>query len=142
MLPTLLCLAAVLLGSVALGAPVAWLLNGRRPLDEEDWLLAPGLGLCSVVVVLYNLVHLDLRVGVTAPFVWAACAGLWVWMVRRAPGEGLGRLRAMTAHFPWLAYLAALAVFAVPGVGVLRLGLDGYTGRSFTDHYNYTSLAQ
>ena len=88
------CVLIVMAGSVLLGVPVAWLLNGRRPLDEDDWLQAPLLGLSAVVLLLYNLIWLDQRVRATAPFLWAAAIALCVWLAvsalrRRAREQAL-----------------------------------------------------
>jgi hypothetical protein len=133
---TTACVLMVLGGSGILGAPVAWLLKGRKPLEERDWLVAPFLGVAATVLVLHNGVYLEWTVGRMAPWVWMAAAAGWVWMLRRSGA------RAAFAACPWPVYLAVVAVFCVHGLGLLTVGARDYLGRASSDQYNYTSLAQ
>src|SRR5262249_57567071 len=71
MVLTLGCVAVSLGSLVLAGLPACWLLNGRRRLREEDYLLAPFLGLAVLVLVLQNLVLLNVPVGRSAPFLSA-----------------------------------------------------------------------
>src|SRR5262249_49794293 len=94
MLLTAWCVLAVLGGSLLLGIPLAWLLNGRRPLGEGDWVLAPFLGLAGAMLVLHNLVYLGCTVARATPWLWAGAAALWLWMLRGAGARaGLRPLR-------------------------------------------------
>jgi hypothetical protein len=139
---TIALLAGTLLGCVLLGAPVAWLLNGRQPLDEEDWLQAPVLGLCVAVVAAYNLVNLNVRIAIGAPLIWLTTAGLWVWMIRSTHGGLADRWRATFGRFPRLAYLGVALVVAVHGIGLLVVGCEDYLGWGHSDQLNYTVIAQ
>ena len=133
---TTACVLMVLGGSVFLGAPAAWLLKGRKPLEEGDWLVAPFLGVAAAVLVLHNGVYLEWTVGRLAPWVWLAAAAGWVWVLRRAG------VRGAFAACPWPVYLAVVAVFCLHGLGLFAVGARDYLGRASSDQYNYTSVAQ
>ncbi len=136
MVLTVWCVGTIL-GSVWLvGGPLAWLLNGRRPLAEADCVLAPFLGVAAIILVSQNLVYLNLPIRRTAPFVCAAAALAWVWMWRG------GGLRGGRTNFPWALSAAALLVYLVQGMGLLAVGPRDYVGRAWTDQFNYTALAQ
>ena len=55
----------------------------------------------------------DVRIGLSAPFVWAAAAALWVWMIRTTPGRLVGKWRETFGQFPVLAYLGMVLVISV-----------------------------
>ncbi|HZY86185.1 MAG TPA: hypothetical protein VFE78_15230, partial [Gemmataceae bacterium] len=145
------CVLMVLGGSVFLGAPVAWLLKGRRPLAERDWLLAPFLGVAAAVLALNNGVYRQWTVARMAPWLWVAAGAGWVWMLGRlgaagGPRPALSRLaagaRALFASCPRPVYLAAGLIFCLHGLGLLTVGAWDYLARANSDQYNYTSLAQ
>jgi hypothetical protein len=133
---TAACVLMVLGGGVFLGAPEAWLLKGRKPLEERDWLVVPCLGVAVAVLVLHNGVYLEWTVGRLVPWVWLAAAAGWAWMLRRTG------VRAVFAACPWPVYLVVVAVFCVHGLGLFAVGAREYLGRANSDQYNYTSLAQ
>jgi hypothetical protein len=137
MLLTTGCVLLVLGGSVLLGLPLAWLLKGRRPLDEDDWLLTPFLGLAGAVLVLHNFVYFDYTVAQVTPFIWVATAGVWLWMLRDIRSFGCA-----WSSFPWAVFLAVAGVYCVHGLGLFLVGAHDYLGRAWNDQYNYTSLAQ
>jgi hypothetical protein len=130
------CIAVALGGIVAIGVPVAWLINGRRPLTEEDWIKAPFLGVATIVLCLQNLVYLDLPIGKTAPFLWGAALVLWKWLYRS------GQLPVTLARCPRALFGLALLAYLVQGLGLLLVGARAYVGRAWGDEYGYTSLAQ
>jgi hypothetical protein len=138
MVLTVTCVFAVLGGSLILGVPLSWLLNGRRPLAEDDWLLAPFFGLAGALLVLHNLVYFDWTVAQVGPWLWVAAGLLWSWMLwsmRRAEDRGLQR-------FPALVFLVAGVVYCVHGLGLFLIGARDYLGGAWGDQYNYTATAQ
>jgi hypothetical protein len=136
MLLTAWCIAVVVGALAAAGIPLAWLLNGRRPLDEPAWVEVPFLGMAALVLVLQNLVYLDVPVRRATPWVWLALALLWAWALcgRRLGAGGARRLGPLA--------LAAAGVYAMQGLGLLRVGARAYAGRAWTDQFNYTTLAE
>ena len=144
---TACCVLTVLGGSVALGTPVAWLLKGRRPAEEGDWLVAPFLGVAAAVLVLHNLVYFGYTVARVTPWLWLAAGSGWLGVLWRC-GAGAGRrrlaagARALFASCPWPVYLAVAAVFCAHGLGLFVVGARDYLARANGDQYNYTSLAQ
>src|SRR5436190_2146567 len=82
MIITILCIAVVVISIVAVGTPLRWLLNSRRPLGTQEWIEAPFVGIAAIVLVLQNLAYLDLPVRYASVLVWIlACAG-WAGMYR------------------------------------------------------------
>jgi len=136
MLLTVICIVVALGSLVVVGLPVAWILNGRRPLTELGWVKVPFLGLTTIVLVLQNLVYLDVPIRWSAPFVWGAAGLLWVWLFRS------GQLRISFARLPRALYLACVLVYLLHGLGLLLVGARYYVGRCWTDEYNYTVTAQ
>jgi hypothetical protein len=133
---TVWCIAVVL-GSVwAVGVPVAWLFNGRRSLAGADYVMAPFLGVAVVVLVLQNLVYLNLPIRCTAPVLWLAVLGGWVWLCCR------GGLRGWRQHFPWALALAMLVVYLAQGRGLLEVGVRDYMARAWGDNCAYTIKGQ
>jgi hypothetical protein len=136
MLITTRCVAVVLLGTIALGVPVRWLLGRCRPLDEGGWVAAPFVGIAAVILSLQTLVYCDVPVVYSAPGVWAVAGLLWLLLWRRGHlGESLRRC-------PWPLLAAALGVFLVHGLGLLLLGARHYVGRGWPDQFNYTAVAE
>src|SRR3954454_23958795 len=107
MLFTAWCVAVVFTSILFLGIPVAWLLSGRRPLNEWGWIQVPFLGIAAVVLVLQNLVYLDVPIKWSAPFLWAAGGLLWLAFLRS------GQIRVSLARCPKLLYAAILLVYLV-----------------------------
>jgi hypothetical protein len=151
MLLTAGCVALVLGAGLLLGTPLAWLLKGRKPLEEGDWLLAPALGFGAAILIAQNGVYLDWRIARVTPWIWAAAGALWLWLLlsRRPTGDGhpapvrIGaHLRASWGAFPRSAYLVALVAYCVNGLGLLAVGASDYLGRAHSDQYNYTAVAQ
>jgi hypothetical protein len=149
MLFTLGCVALVLGGGLLAWAPLAWVLKGRKPLEELDWLLAPFLGASVVILALHNLVYLDCPVGQAALWVWLAAGGLWLWFLlsRLAtpaggrPGWG-GHLRASFRTLPRSVFVAALLAYGLNGLGLFVIGAQDYFARAHGDQENYTCIAQ
>jgi hypothetical protein len=133
---TLWCIVVVLGGVLGVGVPVTWLLNGRRPLTESDWIKVPFLGAATLVLVLQNLVYFDLPIGKTTPILWLALLLLWLWLYRS------GQLGVTLARFPRLLFGVALLAYLVQGVGLLTIGPRDYVGRAWNDQFNYTAMAQ
>jgi hypothetical protein len=133
---TVCCLGVVLAGLFAVGVPVSWLLGGRKPLDESGWVKAPFLGLAVVVLLLQNLIYLDVRLVWSTPLLWGLVLLLWAWMGCRR------QLRESLASCPRGLLAAALAVYAVHGLGLLLLGVSTYVGRGWSDQFSYVAVAQ
>jgi hypothetical protein len=133
---TVWCITIVLGSVCAAGVPAAWLLNGRRPLTEADYVKAPFLGLAVIVLVLQNLVYLDVPIRLSGPFFWVGVGLCWIWIWRRG-GTG-GFLRTV----PWPLILACLLVYLLQGLGLVALGAREYVGRAWSDEFNYTAIAQ
>jgi hypothetical protein len=133
MLLTAWCMVVVLGGPMLTGIPLAWLLNGRRPLGERDHVLAPFLGLSAIVLVLQNLVYLNLPVRWTAPLFWLLVLLGWLWLWRQG---GLAR------PWPWPLLIVAVLVFLVHGAGLLVVGPLDYVARGYSDQCNYVCTAQ
>jgi hypothetical protein len=149
MLLTFGSVAVVLGGSLVLGTPLAWLLKGRKPLEEADWTLAPFLGVSAAVVVLQTLVFCDRPIGRVFAWLWAAAAAGWLWLLLSrapAPAGAASRLgaqfRASLPGFPRGLFLAAVIAYAVHGIGLFAVGAKDYLGRGRPDQFNYTSMAQ
>jgi hypothetical protein len=119
-----------------MGLPLCWLLYGRRPLREADYVRAPFLGAAAITLIVQNLYYQDVTVRRAAPLVWGLIAALWLWAWRR------GQLRLWWRGCPRALLTAGLLAFAVQGLGLLRLGAREYFGRAFPDQFNYTSIAQ
>jgi len=79
---TLWCILVSLVSLYFFGLPIASLLSKGENDQESKWVLAPFLGLSSVTLVLQNLVYLDLPIRITAPWLWAGSALLWIWVIR------------------------------------------------------------
>jgi hypothetical protein len=133
LLETLWCIAVVLVAVLAFGLPVQWLIGGRRPLDESQWVRAPLTGLATIVLCAQPLVYMDVPVDRSAPWLWLGAMALWAWMVRRHA------LRAETT--PQAVLVAALAVYGVHGCGLLLAGACHYVGRAWGDQFNYMVMA-
>jgi hypothetical protein len=133
---TLRCVAVVLLGTIALGVPVRWLLGRCRPLDEDGWVEAPFLGIAAIVLSLQTLVYHQVPIASSAPWVWAVAALLWLLLWRR------GQFGDCWRRCPWPLFAAALAVFLVHALGLLILGAHSYVGRGWPDQFNYTTIAE
>ena len=130
------CLAVVA-GSVGgMGLPLCWLLNGRRPLSDIDYVKAPFLGTAAIILIVQNLFYHDVTVARSAPVVWGVIALLWLaaWRAGQPGAWWRGRPRGLAA--------AAVLAFMVQGLGLLRLGADEYVGRLWSDQFNYTATAQ
>lgn len=136
MLLTLWCTVVVLGGILAVGVPAVWLLDGRRPLREVNWVEAPFVGAAAAILVLQNLVYLDVPVCKTFLLVWAGAAAGWLWFWRS------GQARVSFARCPRYLFLAALAVYATQGLGLVLVGVRWYLGRMWGDQSNYTMIAE
>jgi hypothetical protein len=136
MLVTIQCIAIVLISIVFVGIPCSWLLNGRKWRGELAWLEMPFLGIAAIILILQNLVYLDLRVGYTAPLIWAGGLAGWLWMYRS------GQLKDVFRTLPRAVFGVALAVYLLQGLGLLIVGAKFYVGRAWSDQFNYTAIAQ
>src|SRR6266545_4499411 len=136
MIITIWCITIVVISIVAVGAPVSWLLNNRRPLSEQDWIETPFLGIAVIILVLQNLVYLDVPVGRSTPFFWVSVLFLWIWFVRS------GHVRASMAVANYWLFAVALAVYLIHGLGLILIGAQHYVGRAWLDQFNYNSIAQ
>jgi hypothetical protein len=136
MIITIWCIAVVVISIVAVGVPLRWLLNSRRPLGILEWIEAPFLGIAAIVLVLQNLAYLDLSVRYTSVLVWILAGAGWAGMVRAR------QLSATLATAPKALFGTALAVYLLQGLGLLIVGAKYYVGRAWGDQYNYTVLAQ
>jgi hypothetical protein len=133
---TVVFMAVVLGNGFALGLPLLWLMRGRKPLTESDWLLAPFVGLTTVMLVLYDLVFFEITISRSTPWVWAVTALLWAGLLAR------NGVRPLLANCPVRVLLVMTGAYGVQGLGLLSVGVKAYLGRAFTDQYNYTSVAQ
>lgn len=133
---TLRCVVLVLLGPVVVGAPLRWLVNGRQPLDRNDWVQAPFLGLAALVLALQMQVYLDLRVGLTTPAMWAVVLVLWLWLAWS------GHFTASLRGIPWAAFGVALVVYLVQGLGLFQVGARYYMGRGWWDQSWYFAMGE
>jgi hypothetical protein len=135
MLLTFWCIAVVLVSVVLIGVPATWLLSGRRPLGERAWVAAPFLGLAVVVLALQNLVYLDVPLKHSTPFVWLGVVLGWLglWRSRQLP--------VCLARCPWTVFAAAVLVYLIHGLGLLRIGAEYYIGRSAYDEIHYDMMA-
>jgi len=132
---TIWCILFVFGTVLFFGTPLASLLKRGQPLDEEDWLLTPFLGMACVVLFLQNLVYLNCPIKQTAWVAWSIGAIGWLACLWR--GSPLGSLRS----FPGWAYLAAVAVFALHGFGLFAVQANYYVGHGWPDQIIYNSLA-
>ncbi len=130
------CIALALLGPLALGLPVRWLLGGRRPLDEVAWVQAPFLGIGAIVLPLQAFVYLDVPVKYSFVGVWALALLLWAWLARS------GQVRDSLRQCPHALLATVLAVYLVHGIGLVLVGTTHYVGRGWMDQYGYTAVAQ
>lgn len=133
---TLLCASVALLAPLVAGAPIVWLLRGRRALLADDWLLAPFVGLGALVLVLQNLVYLDLPVATSAPWLWLVIA-----LLVAAFGAS-GRLRESLRALPRAVFALALLAYAAQGLALLQVGARHWVGRLWEDEFSYTMMAQ
>jgi len=133
---TLWCILVSLVSLYFFGLPIASLLSKGENDQESKWVLAPFLGLSSVTLVLQNLVYLDLPIRITAPWLWAGSALLWIWVIRS------GRFPSLFSSFPSTLFLSAIAVYLIQGMGMLIVGADYYVGRAWHDQLNSTATAQ
>ncbi|QJW99347.1 hypothetical protein [Frigoriglobus tundricola] len=132
------CLSVAFCTPWVVGAPLAWLLWGRRrALRPADWLWAPFLGLAGVAVVLQNLtVYADLTLRQSTPwFVGSVALG---WLVMLAAQTGRASLRALPVRVLGL----ALLVYLSQGIGVLVQGVEQYRGNLQSDQYQYVLTGQ
>src|SRR4029079_15099220 len=129
MITTILCIAVVVVSIVAVGIPFRWLLHGRRPLGEQEWIEAPFLGIAAIILVLQNLVYLDLPLRYTTPLLWAITLAGWVLMYRT------GQLSASLATAPLDLLGTALIVYLLQGIGLILVGARSYMGRAWGDQY-------
>jgi hypothetical protein len=133
---TVLCIAVVIGSLFLAGAPVVWLLAGRRPLEEGDCVRAPFLGLAVIVLVLQNLVYLDVPLRWSTPWMWGAILLTWLVLAwRRRQGDCLRPVLGVVLA-------GVVAIYLLQGLGMLRLGTARYVGRCWTDQFNYVALAQ
>jgi hypothetical protein len=131
------CLAVAFLTPWAVGAPLAWLLRGARPLRGPDWLWVPFVGLAALAVVLQNVVvFADVPLRVAAQWVWAAVAALWVPFVATASG------RASLRAVPRRTLALSAGVYLVQSAGVLAYGVEQFRGNLVTDQLQYVMLAR
>jgi hypothetical protein len=136
MVLTLWCVTVVLGSLMLAGIPVAWLLRGRRPLTGADFLLAPFLGMAAIILICQNLVYLDIPLGWSAPCLWAAIGIAWFAFCRS------GHARVSLRRCPWAVLAAAVAVYALQGLALFAVGAHDYSGRAWTDVFNYVTLAE
>jgi hypothetical protein len=130
------CASVVLLSPLVVGAGLAWLLAGRRPMEDADWLLAPFAGLAAVTVAGQNLVYLDLPLSRGSLVLWAVALLPAVWMWRR------GDLTASLRAFPRRVFAVALAAYLLQGAALFAVGARHYAGRAWEDQYTYTVVTQ
>jgi hypothetical protein len=129
--------ASVVLGSLlVIGACFVWLLSGRRPLGEAEWLLAPFAGLAVVTVVAQNLVYQDVPLPRATVLLWAAAVAVAAWMWRR------GALAAALRTLPRRVFAVAVAAYLVQGAALFAVGARHYAGRAWEDQYTYTVVTQ
>jgi len=133
---TLWCVTVVLGSLMLAGIPVAWLLRGRRALTGADFLLAPFLGMAAIILLCQNLVYVDIPIAWSTPCVWAAIGIAWIVFCRS------GHARVSLRRCPWTVLAAALAVYAVQGLALFATGARDYSGRAWTDVFNYVTLAE
>lgn len=88
--------AAFIVILLAVGVPIRWLCAGRAPLNADDWILAPFLGIATIVPVMQGLVYLDVPVRKSWPLLWFVIVPLWGWFltVTNLNDSGSGSLRA------------------------------------------------
>jgi hypothetical protein len=131
------CLTVAFITPWAVGAPVAWLVRGRRNSRPTDWLWAPFLGLAALVAVLHPLaVFADLPLERTAPVFVAAVGAAWGAMLSSTTG------RTSLRRFPVRVAALALAAYLGSGLGVLTEGVEHYRGNMQSDQYQYVALAE
>jgi hypothetical protein len=128
------CLGVIAAGLLGIGLPVQWLLGGRRPLEERDWVRAPFLGLATIVLAGEALAFQDVPLARSTPVLWASAAALWAWMWRR------GAVRRGSVPLPLMG--AAVGVYLVHGCGLVLAGAHSYVGRAWGDQFNYTVYAE
>ena len=80
MLLSLWCIAVVVVSLFAVGLPLCWILNGKRPLAALDFVRVPFLGVAAIVIVLQNLVVLDVTIKQALPFFWLGVLLTWLWI--------------------------------------------------------------
>jgi hypothetical protein len=136
MLMSVWCLIVIALSLAVLGVPLQWLLNGRRPLDDTDWICVPFVGMAAIALPLQTLVYFGVPLVWTTLPLWLLGLALTAWHIRG------GGLQLSLTSFPWRPYLVALAVFAVQGAGLFVLGAHAYVGRAWSDQFNYTAIAE
>jgi hypothetical protein len=135
MLLTLWCLTVVWGSILLVGVPLTWLSRGRRRLSTSDWVLAPMLGVATIVLVLQGLFYLDIPARTGAPLLWAAIVPLWIWLGRS------GQIRRSLRRCPKALFALALTVYMIHGLGLLEIGANTYLGRAWGDQCNYTTEA-
>lgn len=119
-----------------IGMPIALLLSRAGDDDSTHWILAPFVGLSVIILTLQNLAYLDVRIGLSAPWLWAAACLLWVWVIKK------GRFIPLISAFPLRPLLSAFSVYLIQGMGLILVGASYYVGRAWHDQFNYTAIAQ
>jgi hypothetical protein len=133
---TAACIAVAFCSGYAIGLPVLWIARRGQPLLESDWLWAPIVGVGTAVLCIHQLVYLDITVARSTSWFWAVIVVAWVSLLCRFGW------RALFQNCPRSVLAAACLVYLIQGLGLLRLGVELYSGRAYTDRSNYIALSQ
>lgn len=135
MVLTFWCILVTIGSLFFFGLPVAEWLADREADRERVWITAPFVGLGIIILALQNLVYLDVRIGISTPWLWVAGLALWVWLAKT------GRISALFSAMPRALFLAMLAVYLAQGIGLVVIGAKYYVARGWIDQFNYTAIA-
>lgn len=135
MLLTIWCIAVSIGSLYFIGLPLSVLLQ-RRSDDGAHWILSPFIGLSAIILILQNLVYLDVRIGLSSPWIWGSACVFWVWMAKTR------RLNALFSAMPYRILGLTVVVYLAQGIGLLLADTKYYVGRAWHDQFNYTATAQ
>src|SRR5579872_1123944 len=136
MMLTVSCIIAALFSGYLIGIPILWLVRKGLSLTRSDWLWAPFIGIGTIVLTIGQLVYLDVAVAQSTIWLWSAAILAWIVLIVRFGW------RTPFQNCPWWVLLVTCIVYLAQGAGMLRLGVERYSGRAYTDRFNYVSLSQ
>lgn len=135
MLLTLWCMVVAIGSLFFFGLPIAAFFVEQNDEPSKIWLDAPLAGLSFVILTLQNLVYLDVRIGISTPWLWLIGIGLWLWLAKKR------RLGTMLSTFPRSLMFTLIAVYLLHSLGLVFWGATFYVARGWVDEFNYTAIA-
>lgn len=135
---TIWCILVTLGSLFFIGLPLSLFLNNKKneTISETSWLLAPFLGLSTIVLITQNFYYLNITIGKSFYIPWLLGACFWLIALKRYSFKNI------FSSAPTSIIFIALAAYLIHGTGLLIVGAKYYLGRGWHDQINYVSGAQ